>query len=59
MNDLLVLAQAAAADAPRVGMGRIVGGWGYIWLAYGLTWSGLFLYGLSLYLRRRSAAREP
>jgi len=32
--------------------GRIQGGWGYVWTAYGLTWTALVLYTLSLWLRR-------
>lgn len=34
--------------------GRIEGGWGFVWTAYGLTWTALLLYGLSLWLRRPS-----
>ncbi|MBI3182052.1 MAG: hypothetical protein HYZ28_07890 [Myxococcales bacterium] len=41
----------------QVGQGRIEGGWEYIWAAYGLTWLSLALYGVSLWLRRRSG--EP
>ncbi|MBS1154052.1 MAG: hypothetical protein H6Q89_5750, partial [Myxococcaceae bacterium] len=29
-----------AAEAPRA-MGKIVGGWEYVWAAYILTWAGL------------------
>ncbi len=47
----LVLAQAAATEAPR--MGRIVGGWEYVWACYILTWAGIVLYAGSLFLRRR------
>ncbi len=32
-------------------VGRIQGGWSYVWTAYGLTWSALALYALSLWLR--------
>lgn len=32
--------------------GRIQGGWGFVWTAYGLTWTGLALYALSLWVRR-------
>jgi hypothetical protein len=32
--------------------GRIQGGWGYVWTAYGVTWTALALYTLSLWLRR-------
>lgn len=31
--------------------GRIQGGWGYVWTAYGVTWAALSLYALSLWLR--------
>jgi len=33
-------------------MGHVVGGWEYVWAAYILTWAGMGLYGLSLYVRR-------
>lgn len=36
-------------------MGRIVGGWGYVWATYGLTWATFVLYTLSLWLRRPKA----
>jgi hypothetical protein len=42
------------AEAP-IQMGRIVGGWEYIWTAYILTWAGVVLYGTSLFLRRRKS----
>ncbi len=41
-----------AAEAPPV-MGRIVGGWEYVWACYILTWMGIALYATSLFLRRR------
>jgi hypothetical protein len=44
MTSLMLLAQ--------VGAGRIQGGWEYVWTAYGITWSALALYALSLWLRR-------
>lgn len=31
----------------------IVGGWEYIWGAYGLVWTVLGLYGLALWRRSR------
>ena len=43
----------ALADAAPLPTGRITGGWEYIWTAYILTWSGVVLYGASLFLRRR------
>jgi hypothetical protein len=45
---LLLLAQA-------VGSGRIQGGWSYVWTSYGIAWSCLTLYSLSLWWRTRSA----
>ena len=42
---------ADAANLP-VGMGRIHGGWSYVWASYGITWIALSLYALSLFLRR-------
>jgi hypothetical protein len=47
---------ADAAQALYVGSGRIRGGWGYVWSAYGIAWGGISLYALSLWLRRRNAA---
>jgi hypothetical protein len=35
-----------------VGEGRIQGGWEYVRAAYGIAWSGLTLYALSLWVRR-------
>jgi hypothetical protein len=40
----------------------IVGGWEYVWAAYGIAWAGLTLYGVSLFMRTRAArarARLP
>jgi heme exporter protein D len=34
--------------------GQIQGGWGFIWAAYGITWTALVLYGASLWHRYRS-----
>jgi heme exporter protein D len=34
-----------------VGDGRIRGGWAYVWTAYGITWTALVLYTLSLWAR--------
>ena len=36
-----------------VGEGRIRGGWEYVWAAYGIAWTGLGLYALSLWVRLR------
>jgi hypothetical protein len=48
MTSLLVLGQ--------VGVGRIQGGWEYVWTSYGIAYSALALYSLSLWLRRRKQA---
>ena len=59
MSSLVLLAQAADA-ASRVGVGRIVGGWDFVYAAYGVAWAGLALYALSLWVRRpRGAAPSP
>lgn len=55
MLQLALLAQAADA-ASRVGVGRIVGGWDFVGAAYGVSWAGLVLYALSLWVRRPRAA---
>lgn len=49
MSTLLLLAQA---QAPSI-MGKVIGGWEYIWASYILTWAGIVLYGASLFARRR------
>ena len=36
-----------------VGEGRIQGGWEYVRAAYGICWTGLLLYALSLWIRSR------
>ncbi|HTS79485.1 MAG TPA: hypothetical protein VMH40_02705 [Myxococcaceae bacterium] len=42
-----------------VGEGRIRGGWEYVRTAYGICWTGLSLYALSLWIRsRRSEERK-
>jgi predicted metal-binding membrane protein len=56
----LLLAQVGN-EAARVGAGRIVGGWGYVWTAYGIAWGGLSLYAVSLWMRirrQKQAAKE-
>jgi hypothetical protein len=54
LTTLVVLGQVAANQvaAGEVGSGRITGGWGYVWVSYGITWGALALYSLSLWLRR-------
>ena len=37
--------------------GVIEGGWGFVWLAYGVTWLGLVAYGLSLVKRSRDSSQ--
>ena len=51
----LLLAQASPYT---VGSGRIQGGWGYVWASYGLTWGGVVLYALTLWLRRKAASER-
>ncbi len=36
----------------------IVGGWEFVWAAYGVAWSALLLYGISLFARRRAQAQS-
>jgi hypothetical protein len=49
LMSLMVLAQAAAGE---VGSGRVTGGWGYVWVSYGIAWGSFVLYALSLWVRR-------
>ncbi|MHB8875263.1 MAG: hypothetical protein ACYC8T_16375 [Myxococcaceae bacterium] len=51
----------AAAQELKPGEGLIVGGWEYVYAAWGLTWTALVLYSLSLWLRRNAAdtSKEP
>jgi hypothetical protein len=51
VTTLTLLAQAADAAA-RVGSGRIVGGWGYVWVSYAIAYGSMGLYALSLWVRR-------
>lgn len=54
------LLQGASAAEP-VGAGRIVGGWEYVYAAYGITYAAIIVYTISLWLRRRSEqqAEDP
>lgn len=52
----LALLFQASETASRVGVGRIVGGWDFVGAAYGVAWTGLVLYALSLWVRRPRAA---
>ncbi len=36
----------------------MMGGWDYIGAAYGFSWTVLLLYGLSLFVRHRTAVAE-
>jgi len=38
--------------------GIVIGGWEFVWAAYGLTFLALGAYGTSLALRLRGAARR-
>jgi hypothetical protein len=42
----------------RLPEGRIVGGWNYVWMAYGLTWFGLVAYSVSLLIRKLRSSKE-
>lgn len=42
-----------ASGAEGVGTGRIVGGWEYVYAAYGITYAAIIVYTISLWLRRR------
>lgn len=43
----------------QVGSGRITGGWGYVYLAYGVTVLTLALYATSLLIRYRGDKKPP
>ena len=51
MNALLSCLLLAQSAAP-VRVGKIVGGWEYVWAAYAVTWAILVLYTISLWVRR-------
>lgn len=38
--------------------GSIVGGWGFVWAAYAVVWTGLIGYSASLWLRHRASKHE-
>lgn len=38
--------------------GIVVGGWEFVWSAYGLTAAALIIYGVSLVTRLREAKRN-
>jgi len=33
--------------------GVVVGGWNYVWAAYGITAAAFIIYGISLWMRNR------
>ena len=37
--------------------GYVVGGWGFVWAAYGITATVLLIYGISLMVRSRNQQR--
>jgi hypothetical protein len=38
--------------------GVVVGGWGYVWAAYGITAAALFIYGVALLSRLRRIEKK-
>jgi|CXWL01.1.fsa_nt_gi hypothetical protein len=42
----------AADQAARVGVGRIQGGWEYVYACHVISWVGIALYSVSLWARR-------
>lgn len=48
-----ITALLLAADAARVGVGKIQGGWEYVVACYVISWLGSVLYALSLWTRRQ------
>jgi hypothetical protein len=38
--------------------GYVIGGWGYVWTAYGITATVFIIYGISLWLRAAAQSRE-
>ena len=55
MISTLLLAQAVTPYP----MGRVVGGWEYIYASYAIAVGGLLLYAVSLWLRRRGTQEGP
>lgn len=59
--DLAAMALTAAEGneaGARVGSGKIVGGWGYVWASYGITWAMMIGYGVYLWVRRHGGSQE-
>lgn len=46
----------AGGSEPKPRMGMIIGGWEYVWAAYGVTWAGIVLFAISLWVRRPKQA---
>ncbi len=40
-----------------IGSGVIHGGWGYVWVVYGVTWAVFAFYTASVFLRARGGDR--
>ncbi|MFZ2492876.1 MAG: hypothetical protein WA208_15445 [Thermoanaerobaculia bacterium] len=38
--------------------GVVVGGWEYVWMAYGLTASALIIYGVTLFAKLRQELKH-
>ncbi|MCL2626152.1 MAG: hypothetical protein FWD46_04975 [Cystobacterineae bacterium] len=55
-HTLLASLWAMSPEAP-LSMGRVEGGWGYIWFSYALVWLALLAYAFYL-LRLRSQLQE-
>lgn len=47
-----VMPAPSSSAGQMVGRGRLVGGWEYVWASYIVTWTGIVLYALSLWVRR-------
>lgn len=59
MTGLWVVAQVTADAAARVGEGRIVGGWEYVYASYGIAYASMVAYAVYLWVRRpRAGARK-
>jgi len=40
--------------------GTMVGGWEYVWAAYGITWAALAIYAVSLLWReKKTRGKDP
>lgn len=52
----LPLLLGLGSAGPQVG--RIPNAWSYVWPAYFITWSGIALYSISLFVRRSRENRK-